>query len=182
MRHRPLPDIPQYVETLRCNRCHRVLPLSNYSMLGRRPDPLCNECQVAVSPARFLADPKIDNSWMNRDDLPCQSADPELFFPDSPQEAAGERWRPFCDGCPVRDQCAAYGSQTGSVGVWGGRLRIRADRSDCRLLRRGSCTHGHKVESEDDLVFQSRRGSYYALCAKCYDPAGHKLPATKLSE
>ncbi len=174
-RFRPVPDLPQHVKTRYCRRCKKNLPLSHYTAAPRPEgsgDWICNTCYVSVEPSLFMASSKIDRSWSERADLPCKSADPELFFPDDQQAVQEARWAPFCAACPVIHQCAEFGRQTGSVGVWGGVLRRGGPPP--AILRYGKCSHGHKVTSENDLVFVLQRGQYYGLCGYCYDSTGHR--------
>ncbi len=57
---------------------------------------------------------------------PCSdpSTDPDLFFPDSPEQLAAAR--ALCAGCPVRHDCLAEAVANGTTdGVWGGVLLER---------------------------------------------------------
>jgi WhiB family redox-sensing transcriptional regulator len=55
---------------------------------------------------------------------PCAAHDPELFFPDSPEQLALART--VCAGCPLRAACLEEAVATGtSDGVWGGVLLER---------------------------------------------------------
>jgi WhiB family redox-sensing transcriptional regulator len=54
-------------------------------------------------------------------DLPCLSADPELFFPETPGDV--ERAKSLCRNCPVRPDCLAGALERREPwGVWGGEL------------------------------------------------------------
>lgn len=49
----------------------------------------------------------------------CREADPELFFPDTREQA--ERALLICRACVVRDQCLEFALATGErFGIWGG--------------------------------------------------------------
>jgi WhiB family redox-sensing transcriptional regulator len=57
---------------------------------------------------------------------PCTAGtvDPEVFFPDSPEQLAVAR--SVCAGCPFRADCLAVAVATGTTdGVWGGVLLER---------------------------------------------------------
>ncbi len=57
---------------------------------------------------------------------PCASpeVDPDVFFPDSPEQYALAR--SLCEGCPLRAACLAEARETGTTdGVWGGVLLER---------------------------------------------------------
>ena len=54
-------------------------------------------------------------------DLPCWSADPELFFAESPADVALAK--AVCQTCPVRRQCLVGALERREPwGVWGGEL------------------------------------------------------------
>lgn len=56
-----------------------------------------------------------------RADLPCWTADPELFFAESP--ASVEAAKALCARCPVRQRCLAEAIRREEPwGVWGGEL------------------------------------------------------------
>jgi WhiB family redox-sensing transcriptional regulator len=65
----------------------------------------------------------------------CQSADPELFFPSSPQGSsfqATQAAKRVCRGCPVRTQCLEFALAARlEHGVWGGLTEVER-----RSLRR----------------------------------------------
>jgi WhiB family redox-sensing transcriptional regulator len=53
--------------------------------------------------------------------LPCHTADPELYF--SEDEMQVQAAKSLCGGCPVRAQCLAGAlSRQEPAGVWGGEL------------------------------------------------------------
>lgn len=55
---------------------------------------------------------------------PCTSADPELFFPSTPEQLAAART--VCAGCPFARDCLADALAAGCTdGVWGGVLLER---------------------------------------------------------
>jgi WhiB family redox-sensing transcriptional regulator len=57
-------------------------------------------------------------------ELPCRSADPELFFAESPADV--ELAKELCRDCPVRMQCLAGALERREPwGVWGGELLIQ---------------------------------------------------------
>lgn len=67
----------------------------------------------------------LDESWKLQG--ACASvglkASEEVFMPPVSIDALSERrWDTFCHSCPVKAECAQYGAQTGSSGVWGGEL------------------------------------------------------------
>ena len=62
-----------------------------------------------VDPSVFLAD------------LPCRSADPDLFFAESPADL--ERAKALCASCPIRALCLASAIERQEPwGVWGGEI------------------------------------------------------------
>lgn len=61
-----------------------------------------------------------DTSAMEAD-LPCRSANPELWFAESPADV--ELAKALCLGCPVRAECLAGALERAEPwGVWGGEL------------------------------------------------------------
>ena len=53
--------------------------------------------------------------------LPCHTADPEMYF--SEEELAVAEAKSLCGGCPVRSQCLEGAlSRKEPAGVWGGEL------------------------------------------------------------
>lgn len=53
--------------------------------------------------------------------LPCHTADPEMYFSEDPLQIAEAK--SLCGGCPVRSQCLEGAlSRQEPVGVWGGEL------------------------------------------------------------
>jgi WhiB family transcriptional regulator, redox-sensing transcriptional regulator len=58
------------------------------------------------------------------DDLPCRSADPELFFAESPADV--ESAKQICTACPIREACLAGALERHEPwGVWGGELLVQ---------------------------------------------------------
>lgn len=56
--------------------------------------------------------------------LPCRTADPELFFAESPPEV--ELAKALCTPCPLRAECLAGARQRREPwGVWGGELFLQ---------------------------------------------------------
>lgn len=54
-------------------------------------------------------------------DVPCRSADPELFFSEAPADV--ERAKSLCQDCPLRSACLTGALQRREPwGVWGGEL------------------------------------------------------------
>ena len=54
-------------------------------------------------------------------DLPCRSAEPDLFFAESPADL--ERAKVLCVACPVRVLCLASALERQEPwGVWGGEI------------------------------------------------------------
>lgn len=60
--------------------------------------------------------------WEDR--AACRNAaDPEAFFPIASPGSNHLDLRParaYCNRCPVKAECLAYGTKTASFGVWGG--------------------------------------------------------------
>jgi WhiB family redox-sensing transcriptional regulator len=57
-------------------------------------------------------------------ELPCWSADPDLFFAESPADVEGAK--ALCRGCPARLECLAGALKRGEPwGVWGGELLVQ---------------------------------------------------------
>jgi WhiB family redox-sensing transcriptional regulator len=53
--------------------------------------------------------------------IPCHSADPEIFFSESPEVIA--QAKTLCGGCPMKAKCLTGAlSRAEPVGVWGGEL------------------------------------------------------------
>ncbi len=66
----------------------------------------------------FAVDP---NSTRPSTDLPCQGADPELWFAESPSDA--ETAKVLCAPCPLRELCLSGAlDRREPWGVWGGQL------------------------------------------------------------
>jgi WhiB family transcriptional regulator, redox-sensing transcriptional regulator len=57
------------------------------------------------------------------DDLPCWTADPDLWFAESPADV--ETAKALCGPCPLRDACLAGALEREEPwGVWGGQLLV----------------------------------------------------------
>lgn len=73
-------------------------------------------------------------SW--RAESACRGADPNVFFPNTEEEARPAK--AICAACPVRERCLDYALATRQDdGVWGGlteveRRRLRRRRQDQR--------------------------------------------------
>jgi WhiB family redox-sensing transcriptional regulator len=68
----------------------------------------------------FLATGEVDPSVFAAD-LPCRSAEPDLFFAESPADL--ERAKMLCASCPVRALCLASAIERQEPwGVWGGEI------------------------------------------------------------
>lgn len=65
-----------------------------------------------------------DFDWMA--EALCKDEDPELFFPR--QGPGAKRAARVCAECPVMVQCGEYAEATDSLGVWGGKNRVRCQR------------------------------------------------------
>ena len=65
-----------------------------------------------------------DRSWQEH--AACRSADPDLFFPDSPHDVPAAA-QLLCMTCPAFDACFTYGL-TQRHGVWGGTSEAERDR------------------------------------------------------
>jgi WhiB family redox-sensing transcriptional regulator len=63
----------------------------------------------------------VHQEGIDEADLPCRSADPELYFAESPSDV--EIAKAMCQGCPVRAECLAGALERREPwGVWGGEL------------------------------------------------------------
>lgn len=75
-----------------------------------------------------------DADWRSRG--ACVSADPDLFFPispDGPSQRQEARARAVCERCPVRADCLTFAVETRQAhGVWGG-----LGEAELARLRRG---------------------------------------------
>ncbi|HLR94390.1 MAG TPA: WhiB family transcriptional regulator [Jiangellaceae bacterium] len=55
--------------------------------------------------------------------LPCQTADPELFFAESPHQL--QTAKTLCQQCPIRTECLTEALQRAEPwGVWGGEVVV----------------------------------------------------------
>ena len=58
------------------------------------------------------------------DDLPCRSADPELFFAEAPADV--EFAKALCTACPIQAACLSGALERKEPwGVWGGELFVQ---------------------------------------------------------
>lgn len=177
---KPSPRRTPARTTWRCWSCGAQMTFCAPTMAGQQ----CTPCRVAALPD--LAPPPRP-AWMDHPYRGCspralaeEGETPELFFPDASSKPAEARWEPFCGPCPVRDQCLSFGRQSGSEGVWGGKLLVResvcgVDYSKRKppgswLLEVGQCRHGHPLRSETDLRFSwsTRDNRYKAECQACW--------------
>jgi WhiB family redox-sensing transcriptional regulator len=63
----------------------------------------------------------VHRQGIDETELPCRSADPELYFAESPSDV--EVAKAICQGCPVRAECLAGALERREPwGVWGGEL------------------------------------------------------------
>jgi WhiB family redox-sensing transcriptional regulator len=53
-------------------------------------------------------------------DAACRGLDPALFFPMKGGEPVVQEAKKVCDGCPVLEECRAYGVKYERFGIWGG--------------------------------------------------------------
>lgn len=51
---------------------------------------------------------------------PCQSVDPELFFPDPTDMETLRQARKVCKSCDAVEECLSFAMKTNSQGIWGG--------------------------------------------------------------
>jgi WhiB family redox-sensing transcriptional regulator len=67
----------------------------------------------------FVGFASVEDALTAGIELPCQFADPDLFFADAPEQV--ESAKALCADCPVRDVClAAALARREPWGVWGG--------------------------------------------------------------
>lgn len=82
--------------------------------------------------------------------LPCRSADPDLWFAESPVDL--ERAKTLCAACPVRARClAAALDREEPWGVWGGEILDRGS-VVARKRPRGRPRKVQVTEPEKELV------------------------------
>ncbi len=176
----------------KCFKCQEKVPVDGYSMHrytnGDMDTPVCNTCRTfSAQGTGFLFDPR--ETW--RTQSACKDDDGFVFFPDTAKEIREAAWRPLCDSCPVRLECADFGRESGSEGVWGGEyIQPNAARGSkgkllsknvpprigTHLINKGECTRGHPVLSRNDLYFSRKPGStsrrnpegWWAQCHRCY--------------
>ena len=88
--------------------------------------PRAEAAEVAVAESTSVADctalgTLLDAAPRAGLDLPCRSADADLWFAESPAEL--EHAKALCGGCPVRASCLAGALQREEPwGVWGGEI------------------------------------------------------------
>lgn len=69
-------------------------------------------------------------AWI--DEAACRGMDREAFFPPGTLlTATAQEALATCGRCPVRAECLAYAVDTGSSGIWGGKL-LRTHSSQAR--------------------------------------------------
>ncbi len=67
-------------------------------------------------------EPETDRTLV-REDLPCWTADPDLWFAESPSDV--EAAKALCVPCPLREACLAGALERSEPwGVWGGQLLV----------------------------------------------------------
>ena len=67
---------------------------------------------------------------------PCQTTDPELFFPDSTEYAKIKQAKALCNQCNSKQECLSFAmSIRADYGIWGG-LTDQERRSLRRKLQR----------------------------------------------
>jgi hypothetical protein len=82
--------------------------------------------------------------WMEQ--RACKGADPADFTPETVTAAGLDEIRgDYCDGCPVRAECLAYGMESRESGIYGGQFLIRGTpkRSKARQGVSHQATAGH---------------------------------------
>lgn len=69
-----------------------------------------------------------DTEWM-AEGVCVGTDDPEAFWPETDKDKLEERWRDYCEVCPVMMTCREFGSKNHLVGVWGNVFRPEKNRS-----------------------------------------------------
>lgn len=181
----------------KCSTCKKRKPRGEFSNSSWTDGSQCNTCSVKRNALRFLQSLATRPGWMDHPYKGCspralaeEGLDPNVFFPETPEEVQEARWEPVCGPCPVRDQCLAYGRETPSGGVWGGVFIPMRDEATQPLVESptvdnvpahmiggiryklfsltGKCANGHRVAKKDiRLHFRSAMNKYYADCATC---------------
>ncbi len=86
------------------------------------PASLEERMETTFRPHLCLAEPEPELL----PDLPCQLADPELWFSERPAEL--ELAKALCAECPVRQSCFAGALRRGEYcGVWGGEIFYKGE-------------------------------------------------------
>ena len=112
-------------------------------MTGRRLDP---------TPApRFVA--QADDRW--RDDAACQTADPDMFFPEPGDHVSAAKAVAVCDSCPVTEPCLQDALETGEQYGIRGRLNPQRRKQLLADRRRGN----HRTACGPHGDARSRRAS-----------------------
>lgn len=80
-------------------------------------------------------EPTVLNGWFTEqtiwhDEAACKDADPVVFFseshyPKKEYSAPDAAWRQYCPQCPVREACLQAARDSGSVGIWGGKIFVQ---------------------------------------------------------
>ena len=72
-------------------------------------------------------------------DVPCQSADLDIFFPDATDEVTIAEAKSYCDRCSKTAECLSFAFATQSnYGVFGGLTEIERARIKRRNQRSGA--------------------------------------------
>lgn len=99
------------------------------------------------------------------DGAACVDEDPELFFPDSRDYAAQTKAARICNGCPVRDTCSTWATETNQrQGVWGGIDRTTPIRSKATETH---CKNGHPWTDETTYWNPRKNRKPYRVCKTC---------------
>jgi WhiB family redox-sensing transcriptional regulator len=107
--------------------------LTETATLETRDHPRSTAAVVGTGPAASGAEAEKKESTMqltvfepavSADELPCRSADPELFFAESPADV--EFAKAVCAACPIREACLTGALERKEPwGVWGGELFVQ---------------------------------------------------------
>ena len=86
----------------------RSVPLDGGAICAEQPDDCGTASILDIAPDAGL-------------DLPCRSADADLWFAESPTEL--ERAKAYCGRCPIQAECLAGALRREEPwGVWGGEI------------------------------------------------------------